>query len=64
MEGSMRDRLALESELASARDVAAEQKACIDANEQAVGDLRSEIEELEMKNSSLEGKQSRAGSGL
>jgi chromosome segregation ATPase len=37
------------------RDVAMKQKISLDGKEQIIGDLQSEIEELEMKNSSLEG---------
>ena len=45
----------LEDQLAESRDVAMKQKLSLDNKDQILGDLQNEIEELEMKNSSLEG---------
>ena len=50
-----RDRKAIENDVADIRDVAMKQQLSLNNKDQEIGDLRSEVQELEMKNSSLEG---------
>ena len=55
LKGWRQERKSLEDQLAESRDVAMKQKLSLDNKDQILGDLQTEVEELEMKNSSLEG---------